>query len=162
MGFSIDQFISNITSSSAFSSVFNNPIFSALLIVVVILLIIYWVFSEPYNEAVEEADLEDSPSFWRLMFRSGIYMIIFIFGVLFVHYKYLSNEFETKHEEKLLKQTVQSAVSTVQGQGEPVYIAPSDGSIATANVGIPTPVSAPALEVQSGVFDTKPTIVKGY
>jgi hypothetical protein len=144
MGFGIDQFISDITSSSAFGAVFSNPIFSALLIMVIILLIIYWVFSEPYNEAAE--DLEDSPTFWRLMFRSGVYMMIAIFGIIFIHYKYLISEFENKHEEKLLKQTVQSTLheGKVQGQGE--LILPRIDNIST-------------VPQTSGAFDTKPSLI---
>jgi len=95
---------------------FNNPIYTSLLIVLVIMIVMYTVLSESYNEAIEEAELDDSPSFWRLMFRSGIYLLVAVFAIVFLHYKYVLDEFDKKHEEKVLKQTVQSV--NVSGKGE--------------------------------------------
>jgi hypothetical protein len=117
MGFDINQFVSSILTSNLFHSVFNNPIWSAMLVVVIILLIIYWVFYDTFTEAVEEADMEDDVSFWRLLFRSGIYSGIAVLGILFIHYKNITSEFDKKNEEKLLQQTVQSAVGTVKTLG---------------------------------------------
>jgi hypothetical protein len=39
-------------------------------------------------------------SFWHLLFRSAVYMILPIFGILFLHYKNLERDFESKYSEK--------------------------------------------------------------
>ena len=74
-------------------------------------MIIYFVFYGSYDEAsqMEDANL---PSFWRLWLRAGIYLMLFVFGVLFLHYKNLSHEFEIKLDDKKMVDVVENAKLT--------------------------------------------------
>ena len=105
MGFEFGTFINSIITSS-YGEVFNNPIWSALTIVLIILIIIYFVFREHFC-----ASEDDDVSFWRLLFRAGIYIAASTIVIFFIHYKNVSYDFEKKYEDKLLSQTVSTAIA---------------------------------------------------
>lgn len=110
MGFDLHEFISGASVSA--TSIINNPIWSALLIVVIILLIMYWVFYDAVNQEDEEREYDP---FWRLWVRAGVYTIIAVFGMTFLHYRSVSEEFERKSGNQQLSEIVD-----VAGMGEPL------------------------------------------
>lgn len=170
MSFDLSQFITNISSSKTFNTLFAHPIWSALLILIIILLIMYCVMNESYSTAVEESgESENFPSFWRLLFRSGVYMSITLLGIIFLHYKIVLRDFEgrciNKQEEKIVESTV-----TASGQGEPT-ISPT-GPISTlvpishtpTNATLITTTKTPVFigtankEIISGAFNNVPSL----
>jgi hypothetical protein len=88
------------------------------------MIIIYWVFYEPLTDSIEEAGLEDEYSFWKLWIRTGIYMLVAVMGLFFLHYKQLSYDFEKQGEEKFLSRTVESTLVTEPklGMAEPIIL----------------------------------------
>jgi hypothetical protein len=61
------------------------------------------MFSSEYDEDSEY-------SFWALLFRSGIYILLTTITVLFLHYKNLEREFEQKYDNKTLTKTIDATI----------------------------------------------------
>jgi hypothetical protein len=122
MGFGVEQFVTDITTSQPVRTLFGNPIWSALVVVLVLLLIVYWVFYPPFNEAVEEAGLEEEISFWKLWIRMGVYMTAATMTMFFLHYRQTSYELESNIEDATLSQTVDKATNenSKVGRDEPM------------------------------------------
>ena len=109
MGFSLNEFLNDIVNSNRVNAVFNNPIYTAILIVVIVLIIIFFMF----RSVVEN-------SFWTLLFKTGFYILFPIMAVVFIHYKNLDREYESKYENKALTKAVEPTlgVKTFTGEGE--------------------------------------------
>ena len=117
MGFALDSFINDIANSTSLNSIFNNPIYTAILIVAIVLLIIFVMF----RTEVDESDY----SFWTLLFRSGFYLILPIMMIVFVHYKNVERDYDSRYESKTLNDVVLAGMgkkdpNQVTGKGEVV------------------------------------------
>lgn len=108
MGLNIDSALHDIANSTALNSIFNNPIYTAIIIVLIMLLIIFIMFRSEFDE-------NSDYSFWVLLFRSGIYLLLPIITIIFIHYKNIEREFEQKYDNKALSKTIDAAVV---GEGE--------------------------------------------
>jgi len=130
----------------------------------------YFVFQDAFDE-----DSEEEYSFWRLLFRAGIYISIAVFGIIFIHYKNVSYDFEKSNEDKILSRTVQSTTGiniTNPGAPPPIVTTPAmvavqpttylqPGQQVVMQPGTPVVVGQgePRYSVVSGMFENKPSLV---
>lgn len=106
MSFDIDKFFRAIYDSTSVRGFFNNPIYVGIVIVLVMMVIVIFMFAD-YRE--------DNDDFWANLLRTGIYMLLPILALLFLHYKNTEREFEDKYTSKSEAAVVGA---TTKGQGE--------------------------------------------
>lgn len=102
MTFSLDKLWQDIANSTSLNSVFNNPIYTSFLIVFVVIFIIYIIFRTEINE--------EEYSFWTLMFRSCVYLLLPVMTILFIHYKNIERDFDNRIEKKKLTEAVMGSL----------------------------------------------------
>jgi uncharacterized membrane protein (UPF0182 family) len=81
----INDFADRLVSVPGIGRIVKNPIYTALLIVVVIMLITMYIFRNAET---------DDPLF-TMVLRGGVYIFIFLTGVIFLHNHVLMSEFES-------------------------------------------------------------------
>lgn len=99
MAFSIGEFINSFTSSKNINKVLLSPIWMAVIIVGVMVIISYFIFRD-----YADGDI------WGLIIKQGLYGVLILFGVMFLHDKALKDCMEEKHKDRQQESIVSAAL----------------------------------------------------
>jgi|GEM_PF-6501670 len=113
MPFSFDTFLHDLSNNTSLNSFLNNPIYVAIVIILIMLLMVYVMFRT-------EMDPESEYGFWTLIFRSGLYMLLPIMTIIFLHYKNIEREYEQKYDNKALTKTINASIGGKIGDEEEI------------------------------------------
>lgn len=92
-----DQIINDITNNTYL----DNPIIVGLIILIIMMLIIYLNFYED----------KKNNNFWITLFRIGFYTSFPIMLILFLHYKHVENNFDSKLENTKTNELITAATT---------------------------------------------------
>jgi hypothetical protein len=110
--FELGKFFSGISKPSKKNSSRNllaDPIKASILLAVVVVLIIYFIF----RDVVDEEE-----SFFGIMFKAGLFVLISVFTVVFLHSKNMEHVYEEKYADSGAKEiTARSTEPTPEDVG---------------------------------------------
>lgn len=98
--FCLGDFTSDLLAAESVKSVMNNPIYTAMLIVITMMVIFYFMF---------RSRIDDEP-FWPTFIRAGIYGLILVTAIIFLHYRVSELTRESSGEVRILDKVVQGAM----------------------------------------------------
>ena len=94
VGESINYVADKVASAPIVRTIVRNPFYTALFIVVIIILVMLFVFRNA------DVETEDDDSTLTLTLRGGIYLLIIITGIMFLHNKNLLQETKAAGRDK--------------------------------------------------------------
>lgn len=87
---------------------FTDPIKVSFILATIIVLIIYFIFRDVVDE---------DESFFHIMFRAGLFILIAVVSVIFIHNKNIESDYESKYSDTgaktIVKRGVESAADDI-------------------------------------------------
>jgi len=117
--FHLNEVLNNLATSSGFSDIIRNPIYTAVIIVFIIMLIAYFMIRSKWNSSI---------CFWKIFIKLSLYAVIGTMLVMYLHNREMVKNFREHYTDnsniKMVDATSGADIKELNTPQETKYIPP--------------------------------------